>query len=166
MPFESLWARIPLLVRWGICLLIGVAVVVALVAFVSHNNGNGLAHISAKNSAREARQAQIIIGQDQAPRTVHVRGHDAVAALVAGVRHDMRRRIATGNLDGPLRSVRCGRSGARGGRIGYHCLAEADGVRYPFLAIFTPAAHRAAYCKKDFAPQEGENIPVSARCLL
>jgi hypothetical protein len=169
MPFESLWVRIPLAARWGISLLIGVAIVVALVIFVTHNDGNGLAHESAKGVAREQRQAEILIGQDQAPHlvTIHGRGASAAtAALVAGIRREMRHQIALGNYDGPLQSIRCVPHGGGGGRLGYHCLAEAASVRYPFLAIVTPRTHRAAFCKKDYAPQHGQNIPVSAACRL
>jgi hypothetical protein len=167
MPFENQWARIPLGVRWGVSLLIGAAVIVALVLFVTHHNDNGLAHISAKAQAQESKQANVLIGQDQAPRTVALAaGTGARAALVAGVRADMRHRIRTGNVDGPLQSVRCGESGHRAGTLGFHCLAEAADVNYPFLAVADPHAHRAVFCKKDFPPSPTENIPVSARCRL
>jgi hypothetical protein len=167
MPFESQWARIPLSVRWAVSLLLGAAVVVALVLFVTHNNNNGLAHVSAKAEKRETRQAEVIVGSDQAPRTVQLRSaSDARAALVAGVRADMRHRISTGNVDGPLQKVACGQSGHRAGKLGFHCIAEAADVNYPFLAVATPSAHSAVYCKKDFPPSPSENIPVSARCRL
>jgi hypothetical protein len=165
MPFESQWARIPLAVRWGVCLVVAVVLIALLVRFVSHHNGNALAHVSARNLRRESEQAQVLIGQDQAPQTVHV-GASAGAALVAGVRADMRHRISTANIDGPLQRVRCGRTGAGAGRIAYHCLAEAGHVSYPFLAVVTPRTHRAVFCKKDFPPAPSENIPVSARCRL
>ena len=169
MPFESPWARIPLGVRWAISLLVGVVIVVAIVVFVSHNDDNSLAHVSARNVARESRQAEIILGEDQAPRAVHVSGtglRATEAALVAGIRHDMRHRIARGNVDGPLSSVSCVPHGGGPDRVAYHCIAEAGHVRYPFVAAATPAHHRAVFCKKDYAPQQGETIPVSARCRL
>jgi hypothetical protein len=167
MPFESQWARIPLSVRWALSLLLGAAVVVALVLFVTHNNNNSLAHVSAKAEKRETRQAEVIVGSDQAPQTVQLRSaSDARAALVAGVRADMRHRISTGNVDGPLQKVACGQSGHRAGKLGFHCIAEAADVNYPFLAVATPSAHTAVYCKKDFPPSPSENIPVSARCRL
>jgi hypothetical protein len=167
MPFENQWARIPLSVRWGISALIGVAAIVALVLFVTHHNDNGLAHVSAKAQELESKQADVLIGQDQAPRTVALdSASGAQAALVAGVRADMRHRIATGNVDGPLQSVRCGESGHRAGALAFHCIAEAADVNYPFLAVATPSAHRAFFCKKDFPPSPTENIPVSRRCRL
>lgn len=169
MPFESPWARIPLGVRWAISLLVGVAIVVAIIVFVSHNDDNSLAHVSARNVARESHQAEVLVGHDQAPRTVPVSGSGlraTEAALVAGIRHEMQQRIARGNVDGPLSSVSCVPHGGGPHRVAYHCIAEADHVRYPFLAAATPARHTAVFCKKDYAPQQGENIPVSARCRL
>lgn len=169
MPFESQWARIPLGVRWGVSLLVGALIVAGIVVFVSANNNNSLAHVSAKNAAREARQAAILIGEDQAPRTVAVPGRGlraAEAALVTGIRRDMRRQIAQGTFDGPLGSVSCVPHGGGPQRVAYHCIAVAAQVRYPFLAVATPARHQAVFCKKDYAPQPGENIPVSARCRL
>lgn len=169
MPFDSPWARIPLGVRWTISLLVGVAIVAAIIVFVSDHDDNSLAHVSAKSAAQEARQADVLIGQDQAPRSVTVSGSGlraTEAALVAGIRHDMHHRIARGNVDGPLRSVNCVPHGGGRQRVAYHCVAEADHVRYPFVAVATPARHRAVFCKKDFAPQRGENIPVSPSCRL
>ena len=165
MPLR--WANIPLLWRWGASLLVAAAAVVALIVFVDHNNNNRQSPVSPKRFAQESHQAAVVIGQDQAPHTTHVaHAATAQAALVAGIRHEMHHRIATGNVDGPLQSVRCGRSGSRAGRIAYHCIAKAEDEGYPFLAVVTASAHRAVYCKKDFPPQLGENIPVSSSCRL
>lgn len=167
MPFESQWSRIPLGLRWGICLVLGAAIVVALVRFVSHNNGNAQARVNAANLRHENHQAQAIVGADQAPRTVRLTaGASPRATLTRAVRRDMAHRIAIGNASAPLQKVACGRSGRRGGRIAYHCIAEAADVNYPFLAVLTPRAHRGAFCKRDFPPVPSENIPVSARCRL
>jgi hypothetical protein len=167
MPFESQWARIPLAIRWGVSLLIGVVLIVALVRFVTHNNGNGEAHLSRAGLASEAKQDAIVVGQDQAPKVVHIRSaRSARSSLVAGVRADMNHRIYTNNVAGPLQWVRCGRSGADGAKIGYHCIAKADDINYPFLAVITPARHTAVFCKKDYPPVPSETIPVSRRCLL
>jgi hypothetical protein len=166
MPFESQWARIPLAVRWSISLLIAAVAIVALVLFVTHHNDNGLAHISAKAQEQESQQADVLIGSDQAPRTVDVGAGSVQSGLTLGVRADMRHRIATGNVDGPLQSVRCGESGHRAGRQAFHCIAEAADVNYPFLAVATPSARIVVFCKKDFPPSPSENIPVSRRCRL
>jgi hypothetical protein len=167
MPFEPQWARIPLSARWAISLLVAIVLVVLLVRFVDRHSNNSLAHVSQKNLSAEAGQAKIVIGQDQAPVTVHVAaGASAQTALIAGVRRDMNRRITSATIDGPLTGVACGISGHHGALVGYHCLAEAAHVRYPFVAVLTPSAHRVVFCKKDFPPIPSENIPVSARCLL
>lgn len=167
MPFESQWARIPLAIRWSVSLFIAVVLIVLLVLFVTHNSSNGEATLSRAGLQHEARLDATILGQDQAPKSVHVRSAaTARGAVVAGVRAEMRRRISSGNIDGPLTSVRCGESGHRGDRIAYHCLADAGNVNYPFLALATPTTHRAVFCKKDFPPVRSENIPVSRRCRL
>jgi hypothetical protein len=90
----------------------------------------------------------------------------AATSLEAGVRSDMRHRIRTGNVAGPLQKVACGPSGRRPGRLGFHCIAEAADVNYPFLAVVTPRTRRGVFCKKDFPPSPSENIPVSPRCRL
>lgn len=165
MPFQNQWARIPLGVRWGVSLLIGAAVVVAIVIFVSGHNDNGLAHVSTKAERQENEQAQVLIGHDQAPRTVALTSAGAAqSALEAGVRAEMRHRIAIGNVDGPLQGVSCGVSGHDGAKTGYHCIAKAADVSYPFLAVADAGTHRIAFCKKDFPPSPSENIPVSPRC--
>jgi hypothetical protein len=167
MPFESQWARIPLAIRWGIALVIGLVLIVLLVRFVTHNNGNGEARLSRAGLASEAKQDAIVIGQDQAPTVVHVRSAaSARSSLVAGVRADMNHRIDTNNVAGPLQWVRCGRSGAHGAEIGYHCIAKADDFRYRFLAVVMPSRHTATFCKRDYPPVPSENIPVSSRCRL
>ena len=167
MPFENQWARIPLAVRWGMSLLVGAALVVALVILVSAHTHTGLAHIRAKAARQQDQQAQILIGQDQAPHTVALpSAGSAKTALEAGVRAEMRHRIATGNVDGPLQGLACGVSGHHGAETGYHCIAKAADVNYPFLAVADPGAHRIAFCKKDFPPAPGENIPVSLSCRL
>ncbi len=167
MPFENQWSRIPLLGRWGISLLVTAVLVVALVAFVTHNGGAGEVAPSRAALAREAQQDTILIGQDQAPHTAHVSSAaDVRAALVAGVRTEMRRRIGSGNVPGPLQWVRCGRSGGQGAESAYHCIAKAGEINYPFVAVASPRAHRVTFCKKDFPPVPSENIPVSRRCRL
>ena len=167
MPFEPQWAKIPLAARWAVSLLVAVGIVVALVRFIDTHGTNALAHVSQRNLNTEAQQAKIVIGQDQAPVTVHVRtSQSARSALVAGVRRDMNRRITSATIDGPLTHTACGVAGRTGDRVAYHCLADAAHVRYPFYAVYTAHAHSVAFCKKDFPPIPSENIPISKRCQL
>ena len=165
MPFEPQWAKIPLTVRWAVSLLVAVALVVLLVRFVDTHGSNALAHVSQRNLNAENHQAQIVVGQEQAPVTIAIpAGTSATQTLRAAVRRDMNHQITDATIDGPLQSVVCIVHGGTLQRSGYHCLAEAGNVKYPFLAVITPKAHRAVFCEKIYPPIPSENIPVSARC--
>jgi hypothetical protein len=165
VPFEPQWAKIPLSVRWAVSLLVAVTLVVLLVSFVDHNNSNALAHVSQKNLNTENRQANIMVGQQQAPVTTTVpAGTSATQALRAAVRRDLNHQISQATIDGPLQNVYCVVHGGTLARTGYHCLAKVDGEAYPFLAVVTPKTHRAVFCEKVYPPIPSENIPVSARC--
>jgi hypothetical protein len=167
VPFESQWSRIPLALRWIVCLVVGIALVVLLVAFVSHNNGNGEATISKTKLKQELAQDTILVHQEQAPHTLHAGSPAAAQAqLVLGVGRLMRRQVTANILPGPVQRVRCWEHARHGAQVGYHCSAEADHISYPFLAVYTPSAHRAVFCKKVYAPVASENIPVSRRCRL
>jgi hypothetical protein len=167
VPFESQWSRIPLVARWAVCLLIGAVLIVLLIAFVSHNNGNGEASVSKTKLKQEYAQDTILVHQEQAPHSVRA-GSPAAAqtALVAGVGRLMRRQVTANVLPGPVQRVHCWASARQGSRVGFHCSATADDISYPFLAIYTPSAHHAVFCKKVYAPVASEDIPVSRRCRL
>jgi hypothetical protein len=167
VPFESQWSRIPLMVRWGVCLVIAAVLIVLLVAFVSHNNGNGEASVSKAKLKQEYAQDTILLHQEQAPHSVRVHSAAAAqAALATGVGRLMRRQVTANILPGPVQRVRCWESARQGSRVGYHCSVKADDISYPFLAVYTPHAHRAVFCKKVYAPVASENVPVSSRCRL
>ena len=165
MPFEPQWAKIPLRVRWAVSFLVAIALVVLLVRFVDANNSNALAHVSQKNLDTENRQAEIVVGQEQAPVTTAVpAGKPVTQTLRAAVRRDMNHQITDATIDGSLQRVSCVVHGGTLQRTGYHCVAEASDVNYFFLAVFTPKAHRAVFCEKIYPPIPSENVPVSARC--
>jgi hypothetical protein len=167
VPFESPWSRIPLAVRWAVCLLVGAVLIVLLVVYVSNHNGNGEAPISKAKLKQENAQDTILVQQQQAPHALRV---DSTAAarttLVAGVGRLMRQQVTDNTLPGPVQRVRCWESARQGSKVGFHCSAKADDISYPFLAVYTPSAHRAVFCKKVYAPVASENIPVSRRCQL
>jgi hypothetical protein len=159
--FPALW------MRWAISITVGVVVIVALVAFVDHNNSNSEAKGSTKALERENQEAQVIVGADQVPHTVRLKGGQTVTAgFVAAVRADIRHRLKTGNIQGRVQKIACHRSGARGGRVAYSCVAQVQNVRYPFVGTYTAKSKRITYCKRDLPPLPSENIPVSPRCRL
>jgi hypothetical protein len=165
----SVWMRLfpALWMRWAISIVVGAAVVVALIAFVDHNNNNSEAKGSTNSLEREYRYAQAVIGAEQAPHIVAVvRGQAAGVAFAAAVRADMRHRIKTGNVSGRLQRVHCRASGSQAGRLAYRCVAEAGNVRYPYVGVFTKATEHVTYCQRDAPPIPTEQIPVSARCTL
>jgi hypothetical protein len=165
----SLWMRLfpALWMRWAISIIVGVAVIAALVVFVDHNNNNSEAKGSTKALEREYRYAQVVIGAEQAPHTVAAaRGQSVHGAFVAAIRANMRHRIKTGNVSGQLQKVGCRASGSQAGRVGYRCEAEAGNVNYPYVGVFTKSTNHVTYCQRDAPPIPTEHIPVSARCTL
>jgi hypothetical protein len=159
--FPALW------VRWTIAITVGVAAVVALVVFVEHNNNNSEAKASTKALEREARQAQAIVGADQAPRTFVVKtGQPLRQAFTAAVRSDIKHRIETGNVQGRLQRIDCRHTGTQAGRVAYRCVVEVQNVNYPFVGVYAKATNRIIYCKRDLPPIPSESIPVSAKCTL
>jgi hypothetical protein len=165
----SLWMRLfpALWMRWAISIVVGVAVIAALVVFVEHNNSNSQAKGSTKSLERENQEAQVIVGADQVPHTVTLKnGQSVPAGFVAAVRADIRHRLKTGNIQGHVQKIGCHRSGARRGRVAYSCVAQVQNVKYPFVGVFTVKSKRITYCKRDLPPIPSENIPVSARCRL
>ena len=167
MPFESQWSRIPLALRWVLCLLVAAVLVVLLVTFINANNGNGEATLSKAKLQQEYAQDSVLVHQEQAPHTLRVdRASAARTRLVLEVGSLMRRQVTANIIPGPVQRVRCWENARHGGLVGYHCSAEADHISYPFLAVYTPSAHHAVFCKKVYAPVASENIPVSGRCRL
>jgi hypothetical protein len=165
----SLWMRLfpALWMRWAISIIVGAAVIVGLVEFIDHNNGNSEAKSSPKALARENQEARVIVGADQAPHSVMLRpGQQVGAAFVAAVRADIRHRLRTGDIEGRLQNIACHRAGARAGRTAYRCVAQIQDVKYPFVGVFTTQTKRITYCKRDPAPVASQNIPVSPGCTL
>ena len=167
MPFESQWSRIPLAVRWILCLLVGVVLIVLLVAFVDHHNSNGEVPVSKAKLKQEYSQDSAIVHQEQAPHTVQVASATVARAQLQSAVHRLLSGQVTDNiLPGPLQRVRCWENARQGTRIGYHCSAKADDINYPFVAVYTRSARHVVFCKRVYAPVASENIPVSARCRL
>jgi hypothetical protein len=165
----SLWMRLfpALWMRWAISIIVGVAAIVALVAFVDRNNNNSEARGSTQALERENQQAQALVGADQAPRTFVLKaGRPLRQAFVAAVRSDIDHRIKTGNVQGRVQRIDCRHTGTQAGRIAYRCVVQVQDVKYPFVGVYASASKRITYCKRDLPPIPSESIPVSARCTL
>jgi hypothetical protein len=153
---------LPIWLQYLLAIVVAAALVIGLVVFVSHNNGNGLATPNPKAEVRANQEAAVLVSQDQAPHVVRLRPHTrARAGLVGAVRADMTQRINTGQIDGQLDHVTCAR---RHPGPGYSCIATADQVEYDYLGVVDVPAHRVTYCRRDPPPVPSMNIPVSRRC--
>ena len=145
---------------------VAAALIVGLVVFVDHHNGNGLATQSPAAVARANREAEIVVAQDQAPHVVRLRSaaHPG-AAFAHTVRAQVNQLVNRGIIDGTLQHVRCGRRGGSGDTLGFRCTAVVDGVNYPYVGVIHLAARQLVYCKRDEPPVPSQNIPISRRCM-
>jgi hypothetical protein len=155
----------PMWVRWVLSLGVAAILLVALILFVSNNNGNDLAHETPKQTARSNAEAIIVVRQDQAPHEVTLTGTTRPDVAHA-IRRDMVKRVASGNAGSPLQHVRCTDGATRGTRAAYRCNAKAAGVTYPYEAVLDRTTRRLTFCKHDASPVPSMNIPVSPRCRL
>lgn len=158
--------RPPLWARWVASFIVAAALMVGLVAWVSHHNGNGLATESAKGVARLNREAEIVVSQDQAPQSVRVARGDSRATVVHAIHRDMTTRISKGDAGAPLQRVTCRRYASRGHDRAYHCTAVSANVNYPYEAVLNARTHKLTFCKHDAPAVPSQNIPVSPRCRL
>ncbi len=165
---ESSWLlrRPPMWVRWALSLGVAIVLAVALIVFVSHNNGNGLARESPKAAERLNREAETVVAQDQSPHVVTLAAGASRAAVTRAIRRAMRARIATGEAGAPLQHVGCLAVATRAGAVAYRCQATAAGVNYPYQALLRRRTHTLTFCKHDAPPVPSMNIPVSPRCRL
>jgi hypothetical protein len=164
---ETPWfeRRPPMWLRWVLSLGVAAILLIALILFVSHNDGTDLAHESPKQTARSNREAEIVVRQDQAPRVVTLTGTTRPDVAHA-IRRDMVRRISKGQAGAPLQHVRCRAAGRQGALAGFDCRASAASVIYPYEAVLDRGTARLTFCKHDAPPVPSMNIPVSPRCRL
>jgi hypothetical protein len=158
----------PLWARWLLTILaFAVLIFAAVVVVRNYSEGSSAPTKSEREAEVEAnREGNIVVEQDQAPHTAPLRsGVPTRVALERAITADARRRIQSGELTGPLQSVRCGPSGSsHAGRRAVHCAVRSAGVTYPFLAVLDEPAHRLTWCKVDPPANGATAIPVSARC--
>jgi hypothetical protein len=152
--------------RWTLAIIVGVAVVAGIV-IAFNRAGPDAATSEAGAEAEDNRLADIAITEDEAPHFTSLTSGSEATALEQAIAHDVRQRIAHGQLTGPLRGVKCTAAGAsRSGRTPYRCTAQSSDIAYPFLAVVDERRQRLTWCKIDQPPvaNAGPEIPVSASC--
>jgi hypothetical protein len=158
--------RPPLWLQWVLSLVIAAAVIVGLIRFVQSNTANQVTTESPAGEVQANREAEILVGEDQAPHSVPLRGGTSLlAAINRAIRSDMTEMINRGSLNGPLQRSSCaltGRPGTGGQR--FSCTASAAGVSYPFLGVVDAQTRTIVYCKRDPPPVPSQDVPVSRRC--
>lgn len=161
------YLRLPIWQRFALAGLIAVVLLVAMVIFVDNNNTNSNPSLNESAEVRANREAEILVKQDQAPRTVRLGRGVAPAAALERVLHAwMAAQISHGAIDGPLKAAKCTARGAStGGRRPFFCAIVAGNVTYPFVGVVDTSARRITYCKRDPPPTPSDNVPVSARCV-
>jgi hypothetical protein len=150
--------------RYALSGVIAVVLMIALVIYVNGHNTDSPPRTNPAAAVQANREAETLVGQDQAPHVTHLRaGLSPRAALVLVLRADMSRRISRGGIDGPIQRTACHATGVGAGTA-FSCVVEAGHVNYPFLGVVDRAAHRITYCKRDPPPAPSDNVPVSRRC--
>jgi hypothetical protein len=137
-----------------------------MVLYVNGHNTNSPTSTNAAAAVQANRDAEILVAQDQAPRTLPLaRGQSPAAGLERAIHVRMARQVRGGSIAGPLRATRCRPLGATAGtRRAFSCTSVSGGVTYPYLGMVDTAGRRITYCKRDPPPVASDDIPVSARC--
>jgi hypothetical protein len=161
LPSPPLWAR------WALGLVVGGAVIAAIVIATNRAGPEGVASESAVEGEIN-RIADVSITEDEAPRFAALpAGAAPASALEQAIARDVRGRIAASQLTGPLQGVSCVAAGAgSAGRDPYACTARSAGISYPFLAVVDEHRGRLTWCKVDSPPrgETGPEIQISASC--
>ncbi|HET9105447.1 MAG TPA: hypothetical protein VFN55_19020 [Solirubrobacteraceae bacterium] len=152
--------------RFTLAFAVAIALLAAMVIFVSGHNTDSSPLVGGPGVQRANSESDTLIAQDQAPRTVRLRGAVAPrAAIEAAVRGRMAQQIRFGSISGPLGAVRCHPTGRGGGtRRGFDCTAVSAGMRYLFAGVVQTAGRQITYCKRDLPPSGAPAVPVSPRC--
>ena len=159
---------LPLWARFLLAGLVGLAALVAMIVYVSSHNTDSPAQTNPAAAVQANRDAEILVARDQAPHAGSPpRGLTPAAAMTAAVHADMRRRISSGSVPGPLQRLRCRPSDpVRGARQAFSCTALAASVNFLFVGVVDRTRRRVTYCKRDPPPAPSDDIPVSRRCRL
>jgi hypothetical protein len=155
-----------------ITIVVYAAVIAAVVIFVrsagSEGGGSGSTGAEARAVAEANHEGRVAIAQDEAPHSyAYAASLPVREAVERAIDADARRRIAHGELTGPLQGVACRLGGdARGARRSFSCTVRSAGIGYPFIGVIDERAHELTWCKVDPAPtaQAPLEVPLSPRC--
>ncbi len=153
---------------WVLAFGVAAAFLVALILFVSIEGpaANKPAAVTNPSAiAEQNREDRAQVQADQTPHVVTVRGGVAgQSALQVAVVRYMKRQIALGTVQGPLTRSSCTpAAGSSPVRPAFSCAVVAGNVTYPFLGVAN-SSRQVTFCKRDYAPVWGMNVPVSGRC--
>jgi hypothetical protein len=154
--------------RWLLTILAFAVLIVAVIISVHIVNNNASSSAEQTAALEADQESQIVVAEDQAPHSVRLsRGAHTQIALQRAISADMRVRIHTEGIPGPLQSVRCTAiSTHHVAHQAFHCTARADAITYPFAAVGDRRTRALTWCKVDPPPQAGgpQEVPVSPRC--
>jgi hypothetical protein len=156
-----LWAR------WLLTILAFVVLILVGRGFVHDSEGaSGPTNAERTAEVEANREGDIVVEEDQAPHAATLRaGVPRRLAIEDAIAADARDRVQSGELSGPLQSVRCATAGSpSGGRQAFHCTVRSSDIAYRFLAVFDAQTHQLTWCKVDPPANGATAIPVSARC--
>ncbi|HXN38460.1 MAG TPA: hypothetical protein VN892_10510 [Solirubrobacteraceae bacterium] len=161
----------PLWARWMMTIAV-FALVIAAIAIIARSGGsesNGSSPSEEALAVAEANsEGRTAIAEDEAPHSSRLPPGIAVQpALQSAIVADVRSRIRTGQLTGPLQSVSCRASGpAKADRLPYSCTVRSAGIAYLFVGVADERALELTWCKVDPPPAAKDplEVPVSPRC--
>ena len=161
--------ELPLWLRWFLSLTVAAGLVIALVIFVGRNprGDQGATAQNVAGAAEANREGQIVTAQDQAPhQAVLPQSLPASVALERAIAADMRNRVATHDLAGPVRAVTCKQLASRNATsLSFRCGALAGNFSYPFAGVADLSTHKLTWCKNDsLAVDPGLQVPLSRAC--
>jgi len=158
---------VPLWLKWLLSVLVFGGMFVALVVFVRGSGGPTPVDQNRGAEAQANRLGQIVTAQDQAShRAALPTAAPPATALGHAILADMRARVASHDISGPVERVRCipvTRHAA--GRLPFHCTARAAGFDYPFVGMVDIRARELIWCKDDRTTVDpGLQVPLNPTC--
>lgn len=155
--------------RWVLSLTAAGCVVGALIAVVSHNplGSQGSSAASRSGAAEANREGRIVTAQDQARHQRNAPGGVSLRlALLDAITGDMRHRVATGDIAGPVQHVTCHQTNSfHRPDLVFACTARVGGFPYPVVGVVDTATRRLTWCKNDSASVDPAiQVPLSRSC--